>query len=113
MTATPTCESCGTTADVRLRDGSTWCYGCNHSANNLGYDRLHCTEYRCRRQTPILIRQGGLTGRWYAITDWKHRTPRWSTTCEQLIEAMQKHDITDELTNALLDAGWTPPEVAR
>ena len=32
------CESCGRAADVMLRDGSTWCLGCDLSARNQGYD---------------------------------------------------------------------------
>lgn len=39
MAETPTCESCGRLADVRLSDSSTWCLPCNESANNLGYDQ--------------------------------------------------------------------------
>jgi len=83
---------------------------------NLSYPKVSkrpdcCLEYRCRRKKPILIRLGPLSGRWYAITDWKETVPKWSTTGRPMIECMQKHDVTDELTAALIDAGWTPPPI--
>jgi len=63
-----------------------------------------CDEDRCRRRKPILIRRGWLSGRWYAITDY---VP--ARVGSNLIDARQKHDVTDELVPALIDAGWTPP----
>lgn len=66
-----------------------------------------CNEYGCRRATPILVRQGWLTGRWYAIT--RHRL---NHSHPHLIVATQKHDVTDSLIPALIDAGWTPPPEA-
>jgi hypothetical protein len=38
VTAIKRCESCGDHADVRLKDGSTWCMDCHVSALRLGYD---------------------------------------------------------------------------
>jgi hypothetical protein len=32
------CESCGQPAQVTLDDGSAWCYACDKSAAQLGYD---------------------------------------------------------------------------
>ena len=64
-----------------------------------------CNEYRCRRTKPIVIRRGGLSGRWYAITDYGP-----VKGYDHLIEARQKHDITANLIAALIDAGWTPPQ---
>jgi hypothetical protein len=61
-----------------------------------------CDEYRCRRSKPLLVRKGGFSGRWFVITDYKPRG-------ENGIEAMQKHDVTDELIAQLLADGWTPP----
>jgi hypothetical protein len=37
------CESCGAPADVKLADGSLWCYPCDGSAERLGYN-VHPTE---------------------------------------------------------------------
>ncbi len=64
-----------------------------------------CKEYACRRTLPIKIRRGYLSDRWYAITKY--------TVKENWLTASQKHDITDDLVAALLDAGWTPPEEER
>jgi hypothetical protein len=61
-----------------------------------------CNEYRCRRTKPLLIFRGSLTGRWYVATDYKSRPGGG-------LEALQKHDVTDEMTAALIAAGWTPP----
>lgn len=60
-----------------------------------------CREYGCRRTTPILVRKGGLSGRWYAITRFHLKGA--------LIVADQKHDVTDDLIAALIEEGWTPP----
>lgn len=63
-----------------------------------------CHEYRYRRSKPILIRRGGLSGRWYAITDYV----RIERDGRNLVDARQKHDVTDELVAALMAEGWTP-----
>lgn len=34
----PRCESCDAPADIRLDDGSTWCFACDTAARRLGYD---------------------------------------------------------------------------
>lgn len=31
------CESCGEQADVKLEDGSKWCYECDGAARRQGY----------------------------------------------------------------------------
>lgn len=49
-----------------------------------------CDEAGCRRSQPILIRQGALSGRWYAITRWKHSPP-------DRIEVVEKHEIVIDL----------------
>jgi hypothetical protein len=73
-----------------------------------------CREYRCRRAKPILIRQGWLSGRWFAITDYKSVEPMGrAPDAPPLIEALQKHDVHDEMVAALIDAGWTPPADAK
>lgn len=67
-----------------------------------------CCNGHCRRKQPILVRQGGLTGQWYAVTRWKQVVPKWSTTGKELIEAVEKHDLPD-LHDYLISQGWTPP----
>lgn len=64
-----------------------------------------CRENGCRRSKPFLIRQGGFSGRWYVVADYKTTGDRG-----QFIEAKAKHDITDELVTALTHSGWTPPD---
>lgn len=65
-----------------------------------------CDESNCRRSTPILIRRGGFSGRWFVITAYK---PRHPDLPRSYIESTVKHDVTDELTAQLIGAGWTPP----
>ena len=36
---TPSCESCGARAHVRLDDDSTWCLSCDDGARRAGYDQ--------------------------------------------------------------------------
>lgn len=62
-----------------------------------------CNENGCRRKLPIVIRRGGFTGRWFAVTRY--------TLHDGLLDASEKHDITDDLVAALLNEGWTPPPV--
>lgn len=62
-----------------------------------------CCGGRCRRKQAILVRQGGLSGRWYAVT-------RYKRVDDTIVEAQEKHDITDDLVATLVGAGWTPPE---
>lgn len=31
------CESCGKRADIKLKDGSTWCWPCDQAARRMGY----------------------------------------------------------------------------
>jgi hypothetical protein len=61
-----------------------------------------CTEGRCRRRQPYRIRRGALSGRWYLITRWRVRGSGLSSG--PVVEALERHDITDELIAALL--GW-------
>lgn len=63
-----------------------------------------CHEHGCQRSKPFLIRQGGLTGRWFLLADYKTSGDKG-----QFIEAKRKHDITDDLLAALTAAGWSPP----
>jgi hypothetical protein len=56
-----------------------------------------CPEPGCRRKQPIRLVQSGLTGRWYFVTRWKDRG-------DGLIEAVEKHMVTDDVA-ALLDSG--------
>lgn len=48
------CESCGKPADVGLADGSHWCFGCDASARNQGYDDDPIVAMRAfaRTETP-------------------------------------------------------------
>lgn len=68
-----------------------------------------CCGGTCARRRPILIRQGPLSGRWFAITGWQEVGVSTDKGTRSIIQSTAKHDITDELTTALLDAGWTPP----
>jgi hypothetical protein len=70
-----------------------------------GRDGTCCTEDRCRRKAPILIGHGWLTDKWFAIT-------RYRRLDGEMVEAQEKHDITDQLHTALIQAGWTPPAEA-
>lgn len=62
-----------------------------------------CNEHGCRRSQPFKLRRGGFSGRWFLVSRYRQRAP-------EMIESMEKHDIHDELMNALLEAGWTPPK---
>ena len=61
-----------------------------------------CDEYGCRRKQPFRIRKGPFSGRFMLISRWKHNEPN-------VLYAIEKHDIHDELVDALLHYGWTPP----
>lgn len=68
-----------------------------------------CGEYKCRRSKPYKIRISPFSGRWTLITDY---AIGYSPSPDRLptLVAHAKHDIHDELTAALLDAGWIPPK---
>jgi hypothetical protein len=52
--------------------------------------KVGCCHGACRRSKPILIRQGGLSGRWYAVTAYR-------VLPDGMVEATEKHDITAEM----------------
>lgn len=42
----------------------------------------------------MLIRRGGLSGRWYLVTDYK--------VSGKALEMQRRHDVTDEIGNAVI-----------
>lgn len=52
-----------------------------------------CREQGCRRRKPFLIRQGGLSGRWFLVTDYKDLG-------NGTVESKTRHDITESLREA-------------
>jgi hypothetical protein len=53
-------------------------------------------------ETGVLISQGGLTGRWYAITSWHHEPSTFGGTH---VVSDEKHDITDQISDIEARAG--------
>lgn len=53
-----------------------------------------CSESACRRTKPLLVRRGGLSGRWYLVTDYKVNG--------SVLEMQKRHDVTDEIGNAVI-----------
>jgi hypothetical protein len=59
-----------------------------------------CNEVGCRRKTKILIRQGGLSQRWYAVTNYG---PPYRNGTVQ-VSTGGKHDITKDIEAVRADA---------
>jgi hypothetical protein len=61
-----------------------------------------CNEHNCKRKMRYRIRVGPFSGRWMLIS-------RYTLRPNNLLVAIDKHDIHDELVAALISEGWTPP----
>ncbi len=51
--------------------------------------KAKCCDGNCSRTQTILIRQGGLTGQWFAITKWKEGP-------NGTVVALEKHEVVIE-----------------
>jgi hypothetical protein len=67
-----------------------------------------CREYGCKRKMPYFIGLGPFSRRWKLLTRYTTK-PSLNDPDKVLIEALEKHDIHDQLVAALLREGWTPP----
>ena len=53
-----------------------------------------CKERSCRRKTPLVLRQGGLSGRWYLGTRW--------VKDGKAIVFHERHDVTLEVQEVVI-----------
>jgi hypothetical protein len=58
-----------------------------------------CREHGCKRRSPILLRHGGFSGAWYAVTAY---TPTGGGIVS--VHTGGKHDVTEQLETICAEA---------